>query len=400
MAQTATLVATGTKLSASVTHTIPGQSYTAGTRVRLFLGSSSDFQATAVSGGGVTWTKEGANDGLFGRWAVVFRSSGTPSAGDLTVTFDGAADNFGWIAVEQTGVADVTGDTGFATATSTTPSSTVGGDGVGSGNAIIGLLLIGADRSFTPDAGTLVADLKTGTSHEMWVTFLDSATDTLSGTINTSTAWSFLVLESVGSVGVSLSGAISGSATVAGTIGGTDTVHLAGAISGAATLAGAVTDGDTTFTVTLDRPAYGEAPALVMFTATLANGGSATVTMPILPQDPDGLTTIDAFYVSATSTASDTITLTWAVSNPPSGVTYDLAWNNNHPDHTGTETVITGVTSPYAHGALSHSLDIGNKGDSGFVQVIFNYQLRMKDGLGTVVATKDLMYLVYGDYTA
>lgn len=161
----------------------------------------------------------------------------------------------------------------------------------------------------------------------------------------------------------------------------------------------------------LARPAAGDPPLAVKFTASATNRTSQSVSLLVPAQDPaPGGTvppSIDAFYSTSQDTGADEVNLAWTVSNEPASETYDLYFRLQLTDpSTGTVTdeetgFLSGITSPYAlgAGALSGSLDIVTKGTSGWHYAQLWCNLRMKDSGAAVVATAETTVYFYGIYT-
>lgn len=155
---------------------------------------------------------------------------------------------------------------------------------------------------------------------------------------------------------------------------------------------------------TIARPSAGSGPLLVTFTASKTGRVSQTVVVTVPEQAPGGGTvppSIDAFYVTGgQDNTNDTIPLAWSVSNPPSGATYDIAWDHNGSWRTAGG-VATGVGgSPLDFNTATYGdADLVTKGTGGYETVVFQLQLRMKDSGGTIVATRDISITVFAKET-
>lgn len=157
---------------------------------------------------------------------------------------------------------------------------------------------------------------------------------------------------------------------------------------------------------TIARPAAGDGPLLVTFTASKTGRVSQSVPVQVPEQVGAGGTAypaIGAFFENGLDTSAEEATFEWTGNNPPSGVTYDLRYWYTTTDAAGAvldsgNGTLSAVTSPYDLSLSALNFDLKTKvpGTTGFMNL--SLQLRMKDGGGGVVDTKDMAVTLDGDY--
>lgn len=170
---------------------------------------------------------------------------------------------------------------------------------------------------------------------------------------------------------------------------------------------GGAVSGSNPYTVA--RPAAGAGPLLVTFTASKTGRVSQSTSVQVPEQAPTAGTvppSIDTFYDSAINLGTNEITLESAVSNPPSGATYDVRYRWVARDSAGVMIqeglgTLSGITFPYtwALGSLGGgTADLMDKGDPGWGFLELYLQCRMKNASSLVVATKDATINTYAKY--
>ena len=154
---------------------------------------------------------------------------------------------------------------------------------------------------------------------------------------------------------------------------------------GTSTVSTTDTTGKEIVVYLINRPGMNASPADITFTVSKSGRQSISSHYSITPQPPSGssggTTSVDAFYVSATNMSTDTITLSWAVSNLPSAGTYDVMWSND----IGNSGTVTNTTSGL--NGNQDSQDLVAKGTTSAILVTYTFTLLVKDMWGTVQAS-------------
>jgi hypothetical protein len=158
---------------------------------------------------------------------------------------------------------------------------------------------------------------------------------------------------------------------------------------------------------TIARPAPGDGPRIITFTATKTGRVSQSVTVTAPEQQASGGGTvppsIPSLYVIEQNNTDDTLTLAFALSEPPSGFTLDLDWRRrSRTSDDGNEGTVTaiGTTSPFVFDLDTHDpdVDLVPKFTTDYLSVSYTFTLRLKDG-STTVATATHTFETYAVVT-